>query len=336
MIFNITILGVGFSLTSAGILFFLYVFFLKNVNRSWVAIASCSALMFCFSSLQWFHLQYFLSEYDVLSDNIYRFFLFMTPAFFYFFSRATLFPEAKTHAFLALHFSPLILNYVVRPEISTPLLFLVGVGYSVWFVFVVFGVRSQRRRFKMELIFFSLFSVAALVVLILGISLSYIPHHYFYVVYANSISIAFILVVLVLMVYPDILLELAEVARVNRAVSTLKGLDIDELGNKLEMLMSQSRLYQNENLNLPMVADALKLNPHQLSELVNSKYGVGFSRYIREQRILSAKDILMNEPDSSVLAISLEIGFKTQSNFYAAFKEVVGMSPGAYRKSLQK
>ncbi len=100
--------------------------------------------------------------------------------------------------------------------------------------------------------------------------------------------------------------------------------------------MKVSRLYQNESLNLAMVAEAMSLTSHQLSELVNRQFGINFSRYIREQRVNAAKLILINEPKSSVLSIGLEVGFGTQSSFYAAFSEIAGMSPGAYRKSVPK
>jgi len=83
-----------------------------------------------------------------------------------------------------------------------------------------------------------------------------------------------------------------------------------------------------------MVAEAMGLSSHQLSELINVQFGMSFSRYIREQRIQAAKALLAREPDSSILSISLETGFKSQSNFYAAFKEITGQSPGGYRKSL--
>ncbi len=52
--------------------------------------------------------------------------------------------------------------------------------------------------------------------------------------------------------------------------------------------------------------------------------------------IRAAQTLLTTEPDSSILAISMEIGFKSQSNFYAAFKEITGLAPGDYRKSLAK
>lgn len=76
--------------------------------------------------------------------------------------------------------------------------------------------------------------------------------------------------------------------------------------------MKEVRLYQNENLNLAMVAEAMNLSVHQLSELVNVQFGMNFSRYIREQRVEAAKTLLAGEPNSSVSAIGLEIGFKTQ------------------------
>ncbi|MEM7366395.1 MAG: helix-turn-helix domain-containing protein, partial [Pseudomonadota bacterium] len=41
-----------------------------------------------------------------------------------------------------------------------------------------------------------------------------------------------------------------------------------------------------------------------------------------------------DHPSQSVLSVSLEVGFRSQSTFYAAFREVTGLSPGDYRKSM--
>jgi len=77
----------------------------------------------------------------------------------------------------------------------------------------------------------------------------------------------------------------------------------------------------------------MELSVHQLSELINSNFDYSFPRYIREHRIREAKELLINEPNSSVLSISMMTGFKSQSNFYTAFKEITGFSPGQYRKN---
>ena len=98
-------------------------------------------------------------------------------------------------------------------------------------------------------------------------------------------------------------------SQLSYSASTLKDTDITACTTKLDQLMSQSKLYQNEKLTLGMTAEAMELSAHQLSELVNREYGVNFSRFIRERRVEAAKAILANEPDSSVLSISLEVGF---------------------------
>ena len=94
-------------------------------------------------------------------------------------------------------------------------------------------------------------------------------------------------------------------------------------------------MFQNENLTLRIVAEAIDLSGHQLSELINSRFGYGFSRYIREQRVAEAKRLLAEDDQSSILSISLMTGFKSQSSFYAAFKEITGHSPGKYREQAQ-
>lgn len=80
----------------------------------------------------------------------------------------------------------------------------------------------------------------------------------------------------------------------------------------------------------------MDLSSHQLSELINTQFDISFSQYIRQQRIEAAQQLLVNEPKYSVLSIGMEVGFKSQSNFYAAFKEIAGESPGSYRKNPKK
>ncbi|NRR34006.1 AraC family transcriptional regulator [Oxalobacteraceae bacterium] len=334
MITTISIISIGFSVLSAAILLIAYVFFLKNVSRKWYALGSCAGLLISLSALQLWQLEYFLRGVDVLGLPEYRFWLFLAPPMFFFFSKATLLPDASTRPIHLLHLLPLLLNFLPHYETAIPLNFMIGMGYCFWLSNLIFGRRDQRKRFKIEMFFFTLFSITALCVLGLGLSVPYIDHVYFYTFYTNSIGISFALVVAALIVFPDLMMDLVEAAKLSYAASTLKEVDIQASAAKLEELMKVSRLYQNENLNLAMVAEAMDLTPHQLSELVNRQFGVNFSRFIREQRVNAVKVKLLKEPKASVLSIGLEAGFATQSSFYAAFSEIAGMSPGAYRKSM--
>lgn len=332
----VTLISAGFSIVSAVILFTVYAFFLRNVNKSWLGFTSCVGLLFCLVLLQLEHMDYLLNGTDVMFTAWYRFWLFLVPSFFFLFSRAVLLPDSGFRPWLPLLFLPSLFNYWLRPELAVPLLFATGMAFSVWLASLIYGMRAQRERFHIEMFFFGLFSITAVFVLLLGVALPYIENRYFYLFYTNSIGVAFMLITAALMAFPDLLAELSEAARLSYSASTLKGIDVDQRAQQLDRLMRDDKLYKNDDLNLASVAEALEVSPHQLSELVNRHFGVGFSRYVREHRIAAAKKVLLNEPQTSVLAVGLETGFKTQSNFYAAFKEITGSSPGAYRKSFRK
>ena len=81
-----------------------------------------------------------------------------------------------------------------------------------------------------------------------------------------------------------------------------------------------------------VLAARLDLSPHQLSELLNTRLGKGFARYVREQRVEAAQTMLRDEPAASVLSVGLSVGFSATSNFYDAFREIAGTTPGQYRK----
>jgi len=176
----------------------------------------------------------------------------------------------------------------------------------------------------------------ALMALGLGLALPYLDHHIYYTLYSNSVALAMLLIVAALIFFPQLLGDILEITELAYAKSKLGGINTQSKIDELERLMSVEKHFQNEELSLANLADVMELTSHQLSELINTHYGHGFPRFIREHRVHEAKKLLISEPKASVLSISMAIGFRTQSNFYTAFKEITGDSPGQYRKkSLQ-
>lgn len=327
-----SILSIGFSVGSAMVLFIAYLFFLNNVNKSPAAIISCALLLIAVAAIQLAHLNFFIGDTNPLQSPIYRFWLFLVAPMFFFFSRFILLPEAKIPPLMLVHFIPLLLNFFLPVDIAIPLIFMIGSAYCLWLASMIYGLRAQRKRFNIEMFFFGLFSIQAVIVLIFGFSIPYINITYFYLIYTNSIGLAFFLIVSALIVFPDLLAELAEVAKISYSASTLTEVDVEARLLDLENQIAMPDNYQNEQLNLALLAEAVGLTSHQLSELINVHYGIGFSRYIRERRVDIAKRLLIDQPDASILSISLDTGFQSQSNFYAAFKEITGEPPGSYRK----
>ena len=329
---TISIFAIGFSIIISITLFVAYVGFIQHLNKTWVTLFSCVGLLGGLALAQYSHYSFYVDDADPLSTVSYRLLILFLPAMFYFFSRSILFPDLKVKPLHLVHFLPLPLAFLAPREVAVPVAFLIGSAYCFWLTSIVYKLRAVRKRFGLVFVFFGFFTVIAVLVLFIGFTASYVNPEYFYHFYTLGIGASLMLVTGTLFVFPNVLSEIDEVVRLGYSNSTLSNVDIDACKTRLEQLMINSKMYQNENLSLALLANEMKISNHQLSELINSQFDMGFSQYIRAQRIEAAKQLLTSEPDASILSISMQVGFNSQSNFYAAFKEIAGLSPGNFRK----
>jgi len=197
----------------------------------------------------------------------------------------------------------------------------------------VYGLRGQRKQFRFEIVYFAVMFVLSVVVLGLGFALPYIDHAYFYYFYSYGIGLGISIMLVALVANPDLIGDLSEIARVRYGTSTLGELNVEACLARLDELMTKGTAYQDENLSLSSLAEAVGVSSHQLSELINTRLGMGFSRYVRECRVRAAQTLLISAPARSILSIGMDAGFRSQSAFYAAFREVTGQSPGDYRSA---
>ena len=134
--------------------------------------------------------------------------------------------------------------------------------------------------------------------------------------------------------HPHLLSSLEEIAHRQYQASTLVNVDCEKIKQQLDSLMLNKNVYQDSELSLSTLAAMVSLKSHQLSELINTQLGLSFSSYLRSQRVKAAEVLLKMEPDVSVLAIGLTVGFSSQSAFYSAFKEFHAIAPGQYRQQI--
>ena len=294
---------------------------------------AATALLLSLCLLQVSHYVYFTNGSALLEQRAYGYLLLFVPPAFFFFSRVILFPDVSYKATDALHIITPTMGLILPISTLAPLGFLLGTAYTFWFAGLIFKLGQHNKRFKFELFFFGLFAVIALATLAICLSLPYINADIYYTAYSNAISCSVLLIICALLFFPKLLSDILLITELTYAKSKLSGIDTPKKREELEKLMTVDQLFQNEELSLSMLAEQLKLTTHQLSELINTEFQYGFPRYVREHRICQAKDLLLNEPNSSILAISMNVGFKSQSNFYTAFKEITGISPGQFRKN---
>ncbi len=108
-----------------------------------------------------------------------------------------------------------------------------------------------------------------------------------------------------------------------------------QLGEQLKAYFVRERPYLREALTLVEVAAALRVARGQLSRVVNETQGKSFTEFVNDYRVKQAM-ALMRDPAQthlSVDGIALEVGFRSRSVFFAAFKKRTEQTPAAWRKA---
>lgn len=86
----------------------------------------------------------------------------------------------------------------------------------------------------------------------------------------------------------------------------------------------------NPALSPEMVADACGISKRYLHELFSGA-NVTVSQYIREQRLIAARDILELPNPAPIAEIAYRFGFSDQAQFSRLFKAMFGKTPSGYR-----
>lgn len=201
----------------------------------------------------------------------------------------------------------------------------------------LWSARNPDVYIKVEMAVLTLLAAIGGVVALAALMGGLLDEPLFYYVYLSLITGLMVATYLLGIKYPELVHYLTETVQQTEEKpkyerSTLGQLPVQSLIDRMQQVMEEEQLYQDENLNLSALASVLSISPHQLSELLNEKLGKNFSRYLKECRVARASMRLISEPDEPILDIGFAVGFSSSSAFYAAFREIEGMPPGQYRK----
>lgn len=90
--------------------------------------------------------------------------------------------------------------------------------------------------------------------------------------------------------------------------------------------------YSDPALSLKTLASEFALTPAYLGRIFHETTGCYFTEYLTELRIDRAKTLLRDH-SASVTAVAVKVGFPNADYFGTRFKQLCGMTPGAYRSS---
>ena len=111
---------------------------------------------------------------------------------------------------------------------------------------------------------------------------------------------------------------------------TLTNEELTELELKIMNGFSENAICQDSEISLAKMAELLNIPAYKLSITINEKMDTSFYDLINSKRIDASLGLLKSNKGFTVEAIALEVGFKSKSTFYRAFKKHKGITPSDY------
>lgn len=109
----------------------------------------------------------------------------------------------------------------------------------------------------------------------------------------------------------------------------------ETIKEQMTAYLTNKKPFKDASFKQADLANALNLPPHQLTAFLSQEMGTSYSQLINQYRI--EEFIRLNEDKAfdhlSIFGKAQEVGFKSKSSFYEAFKKIKGSSPSEYFKS---
>lgn len=104
---------------------------------------------------------------------------------------------------------------------------------------------------------------------------------------------------------------------------------LPDLIEKFEKLLHEKEIFKDPDLSVAMLSKKMGTNSKDLSQTINSHYGVPFRTLINRKRIDKAKFLLTDKKfkNYSMQGIAMTVGYANKSTFYKQFKELTGLTP---------
>jgi AraC-like DNA-binding protein/Tfp pilus assembly protein PilF len=111
----------------------------------------------------------------------------------------------------------------------------------------------------------------------------------------------------------------------------------EELLDKILSFMENTPIIYDTEFSVSKLAESVESNDMYVSQAINTILKKNFRSLLNEYRVREAQRLL-SSPDTTkytIEFIALSVGFKSRGTFRDAFKEVTGVTPNFYMKSMQ-
>ena len=105
--------------------------------------------------------------------------------------------------------------------------------------------------------------------------------------------------------------------------------------HRVFMVMETSDEIYSPDFSLPRLAELVGDTRNNVSEAINQRYQGNFNALVNEYRVKEACRRINDRTqwsDYTLEAIGQSVGFKSRSTFWTVFKDIIGLTPGAYQQ----
>ena len=137
--------------------------------------------------------------------------------------------------------------------------------------------------------------------------------------------------------YPQIFrLKLEEPASTKNSKNRLNESEVTQLKERINTYVQEEQAYRRPELSLSVMAKEIDTSSNNLSWWLNNVYQQSFYDFINQYRIDDFLErIKRNEHKGfTLMSIAEEVGFKSKSTFYKAFKQKTKQTPSQYIKQM--
>lgn len=114
--------------------------------------------------------------------------------------------------------------------------------------------------------------------------------------------------------------------------------ELMQKGNWLKKSMEAGLFYQDAELTLSSLAEALDIHPRELSRIINAGLDRNFNDFVNAYRVREVTRKMQDPTYSRItlLGMALDAGFNSKSTFNRTFRQITGKSPVEYKNYLKK
>ena len=112
-----------------------------------------------------------------------------------------------------------------------------------------------------------------------------------------------------------------------------KGYAFESVSKKyvVERIVSYFEDHYNEKISLDQIAENMYLSPYYISKIFKSETGDTPINYLISLRMQKARELLDENPEQSIQAVAMAVGYEDAYHFSKLFKKYFGLSPLYYK-----